>query len=336
MGYGRYGNPTWHALEEAIGALEGGRALAFGSGMAAAHAVLELLPPGFCLVLPDELLPRGGGRRRRAGRALRRARSAGSTWPTPTRSWQPPTGADLVWLETPDQPDDRGRRPAGRLRPVWTACRWWSTTPSPPRCCSGRSSRRCRPGGALRHEASVRALRRPARRGGRRRGRHRTVRRPVRHPEAARRDPGHHGGLPGAARTADASGAAGPGAAERRRSWPNDWPSTPRCSRVRYPGLPDDPGHAVAARTMAGSGRWCRSIWPTPTPPMRSSPPRSCGCHATSLGGVESTLERRRRWPTELPSVPEGLVRLSVGIEHVEDLWTDLEQALARLSADTA
>jgi cystathionine gamma-synthase len=49
---------------------------------------------------------------------------------------------------------------------------------------------------------------------------------------------------------------------------------------------------------------------------------------ATSLGGVESTLERRRRWPDESPTVPDSLVRLSVGIEDVEDLWADLEQAL--------
>ena len=49
---------------------------------------------------------------------------------------------------------------------------------------------------------------------------------------------------------------------------------------------------------------------------------------ATSLGGVESMLERRRRWPSELATVPEGLVRLSVGVEHVEDLWADLAQAL--------
>ncbi|NMM29667.1 MAG: cystathionine gamma-synthase, partial [Cellulomonas sp.] len=51
---------------------------------------------------------------------------------------------------------------------------------------------------------------------------------------------------------------------------------------------------------------------------------------ATSLGGVESTLERRRRFATESPTVPEDLIRLSVGIEDVEDLWSDLEQALAR------
>lgn len=50
--------------------------------------------------------------------------------------------------------------------------------------------------------------------------------------------------------------------------------------------------------------------------------------HATSLGGVESMLERRRRWAAEPATIPEGLVRLSVGIEDVEDLWDDLVQAL--------
>jgi cystathionine gamma-synthase len=50
--------------------------------------------------------------------------------------------------------------------------------------------------------------------------------------------------------------------------------------------------------------------------------------HATSLGGVESTFERRRRWKTEPATIPEGLVRMSVGIEDVEDLWADLSAAL--------
>lgn len=53
---------------------------------------------------------------------------------------------------------------------------------------------------------------------------------------------------------------------------------------------------------------------------------------ATSLGGVESSLERRRRYPTESPTVPEDLLRLSVGIEDVEDLWRDLDQALRAIS----
>jgi cystathionine gamma-synthase len=53
--------------------------------------------------------------------------------------------------------------------------------------------------------------------------------------------------------------------------------------------------------------------------------------HATSLGGVESLWERRRRWALESPSVPEQLIRLSVGCEHVDDIWQDIEQALASL-----
>ncbi len=50
--------------------------------------------------------------------------------------------------------------------------------------------------------------------------------------------------------------------------------------------------------------------------------------YATSLGGVESSLERRRRWPLESERVPPDLVRLSVGIEDPEDLWADLHAAL--------
>ena len=49
--------------------------------------------------------------------------------------------------------------------------------------------------------------------------------------------------------------------------------------------------------------------------------------NATSLGGVSSTMESRHRW--EGDRVPEGLLRLSVGLEPVEELWQDLEQALA-------
>ena len=50
--------------------------------------------------------------------------------------------------------------------------------------------------------------------------------------------------------------------------------------------------------------------------------------NATSLGGVETTWERRRRWERESHSVPENLIRLSVGCEHIEDLWNDIDTAL--------
>ena len=49
--------------------------------------------------------------------------------------------------------------------------------------------------------------------------------------------------------------------------------------------------------------------------------------HATSLGGVETLMERRSRYAAE--ATPEALVRVSVGIEHVEDLWADLDAALS-------
>jgi cystathionine gamma-synthase len=49
--------------------------------------------------------------------------------------------------------------------------------------------------------------------------------------------------------------------------------------------------------------------------------------NATSLGGVTSTMESRHRW--EGDRIPPGLLRLSVGLEPVDELWADLEQALA-------
>ena len=52
--------------------------------------------------------------------------------------------------------------------------------------------------------------------------------------------------------------------------------------------------------------------------------------HSTSLGGVESQVERRRRHPLEPDTTPENLLRLSVGIEDVEDLWHDLDRALSQ------
>jgi cystathionine gamma-synthase len=52
--------------------------------------------------------------------------------------------------------------------------------------------------------------------------------------------------------------------------------------------------------------------------------------NATSLGGVETTWERRRRWERESHSIPENLIRLSVGCEHVDDLWSDIDAALQK------
>jgi cystathionine gamma-synthase len=103
----------------------------------------------------------------------------------------------------------------------------------------------------------------------------------------------------------------------------------PAVTRVRYPGLVTDPGHAVASGQMDGFG----AILSIEVVGGAAAADRICEStriwsYASSLGVVESLLERRRRWPAEQPTVDESLIRLSVGIEDVEDLWNDLDAAL--------
>lgn len=107
----------------------------------------------------------------------------------------------------------------------------------------------------------------------------------------------------------------------------------PAISRVRYPGLPSDPGYARCREHMSGPGSMI-SIEAAggAEAAQRLTESTRLWVHATSLGGVESLLERRRRWDAENPAVPESLVRMSVGVEDVEDLWADLEQALATIT----
>ena len=103
----------------------------------------------------------------------------------------------------------------------------------------------------------------------------------------------------------------------------------PLAHRVRYPGLPADPGHARASKAMNGFGAIvCVELAGGSMAADRVVGACRLWVAATSLGGVESTLERRRRWPAESPGIPEGLLRLCVGLEDVEDLWRDVDQAL--------
>jgi cystathionine gamma-synthase len=104
----------------------------------------------------------------------------------------------------------------------------------------------------------------------------------------------------------------------------------PAVKAVRYPGLDSHPGVGIVRQQMRGGGgviaievRGGAAAADAVAERTRQWVP------ATSLGGVESMLERRRRWVGEFPDVPEDLVRLSVGIENVDDLWRDLDHALA-------
>jgi cystathionine gamma-synthase len=330
VGYGRYGNPTWRALEEAIGALEGGQALTYSSGMAAVHAVLELLPPQGTLVIPGNcylgVATAAAEREARHGLTVRKVDVADTAAVLAAAE-----GADMVWIESPTNPTIE----VADLPAIGAALAGVTTlvvdntfaTPllqrplevgadvvlhSATKFMSGHS------------DALLGAL-------------------VVRDTDTERFAPlfatrSLHGATPGtleaylvlrgirtlAVRLAQAQANAGV-LAERLAAHP-------AVGRVRYPGLPTDPGHDVAARTMSGFGSLLSIELADAEAAEDFIAAANIWVFATSLGGVESTFERRRRWPGELSSVPEGLVRMSVGIEHVEDLWADLEQALAGLS----
>ena len=100
--YGRYGNPTLTAFEDALGALEGGRCLSFASGLAAVATVLDLVGNDALVVAPQHAyngtVMQLGDRAARPG-----CGPSSSTSPTPRRSW-PPVDAALVWLESPTNP----------------------------------------------------------------------------------------------------------------------------------------------------------------------------------------------------------------------------------------
>ena len=102
----------------------------------------------------------------------------------------------------------------------------------------------------------------------------------------------------------------------------------PAIERVFYPGLPDHPGHDIARRQMGGFFGAMLSLIVKDGKEAAQRVVDRCELlvPATSLGGVESLIERRARWTAE--SAPPALLRLSIGIEDVEDLWRDLQQAL--------
>jgi cystathionine gamma-synthase len=103
----------------------------------------------------------------------------------------------------------------------------------------------------------------------------------------------------------------------------------PDVERVRYPGLPDDPGHELATAQMDGFGAMVAfEVRGGAAPAEAAAKATRLIVHATSLGGIETTMERRARWPDEGDRCPPGLIRLSVGCEHVDDLWADLVHAL--------
>jgi cystathionine gamma-synthase len=314
------------ALEETIGALEGGRAITYASGMAAAHAALELMPSRGVLVLPDNCYL--GVAAAVHDRAARQDWTVRQVDVADTAAvLRAAEGADMVWLESPTNPlievadlPALGAALAGRTTTV--VDNTFATPLLQQPLASGidivlHSGTKFLAGHS---DVLLGAL-------------------VVAEGDSERLDQlnrirSSYGAIPGPMEAYLALRGIRTLALRLERAQANAEVLAERLAdhaavgRVRYPGLTTDPGYDVARRTMSGFGAIIAIDLADAAAANRLVQAVRLWVHTTSLGGVESTLERRRRWAGELPSVPEGLVRLSVGIEHVEDLWADLEQAL--------
>jgi cystathionine gamma-synthase len=320
--------PTWEALETAVGQLEGGHAVAFSSGMAAVAAVLDLVPAGARIVAPadcyfgvGELLADGQRQRRWAVDRVDL---------TDTASVQAAVaGADLLWLETPSNPlldiaDLPALCAAGRHAGAIVGVDNTFATPL--------LQQPLALGADLVVHSATKFI-----------GGHSdllsgiTIARQQALAERLRHRRGLTGATPGALEAFLALRGLRTLALRLDRGQRNAselarrLDEHPAVSRVRYPGLPSHPGHRTAAAQMAGFGAVLAfEVADAPTADRLCNAVQVIVC-ATSLGGVESTIERRSKLPGQ-GHVPPGLLRLSVGCEHIDDLWNDLNSALEQAS----
>ena len=320
--------PGWEALETAVGQVEGGHAVAFSSGMAAITAVLDLVPAGGRIVAPADCY--FGVGELLADAQQQRRWTVDRVDLTDTAAVRAAADdADLLWLETPSNPllevaDLPALCAAGRQAGAIVGVDNTFATPllqqplalgadvvvhSATKFIGGHSdllsgiaiARDQALAGRLRHQRGMAGATPGALEAFLALRGLRTL--------ALRLDRGQHN------------------AGELARQLDQH----PAVSRVRYPGLPGDPGHRTAAAQMTGFGAVLAfEVADAPTAD------RLCDAlhvivHATSLGGVESTIERRSKLPGQ-EHVPPGLLRLSVGCEHIDDLWNDLNSALQHAS----
>jgi cystathionine gamma-synthase len=320
---------TVAAFEQTLGALEGGRALAFASGIAAVAAVVEGRAAGGIAVVPDQAYSGTMtifAEQARLGRMTLRPVDIGDTAAVVAAL----DGADLVWLETVTNPlmripDLPAIVAAAQAQPqdVLVGIDATFSTPlvarpldlgadvvmhSATKYLSGHSDVLL---GALVTRSGELAdelhLRRTA-----------------------------TGAVPGALESYLATRGMRTLALRMERAQANAaelaarLDADPRVTRVRYPGLASHPGHEIAARDHAGFGAMvCFDLDGDAYAAEHLCRATTLIRHATSLGGVESLIERRARHAGDAASgTPENLLRFSVGIEHVEDLWADLDRAM--------
>ena len=314
IGYGRFGNESWHALEEAITALErGDSTLAFSSGMAAITAVFSLLPHGAPVVASDQgysgtmaILKKY----HEQGRLEVRFVDIANTKDV----FEALIGAAFLWIESPTNPGLEIAEMSviigeAKKRNMGVAVDNTFATPLnqlPLQLGADISMNSVTKYLAGHSDVILGSL---------------TVKDPALHNrlQEART---LLGGIPGpfeawlalrGIRTFPLRFRAAEANAKILRE---KLAADPKVSKVRYPGF-----GAIISFEVAGDAESAEKV---------------CAAshlitNATSLGGVESTWERRRRWALESESVPENLIRLSVGCEHHEDIWRDISQALTQI-----
>ena len=102
--------------------------------------------------------------------------------------------------------------------------------------------------------------------------------------------------------------------------------------RVHYPGLPEHPGHKVAARQMSMFGGMLSfQVKGSREAALGVAAQCQLFIRATSLGGAHSLIEHRASIEGPATRTPENLLRVSIGLEHADDLIADLDQALATI-----
>ncbi|MCC3267463.1 trans-sulfuration enzyme family protein [Arthrobacter gengyunqii] len=343
--YGRFSNPTWDPFETALSELEGAAlpALVFSSGLAAVSAALSLVPAGGILVMPQHsyqgsllLAAEEAANGRFTVRTVDiadteqvQAALRGSDAGSDAGSGDGTRPADMLWIESPTNPMlevaeiDVLARAAHDAGALVVADNTFSTPlvtrplelgadvvlHSVTKYLAGHSDVIL---GAL--ATSDEDLRR-------RLHNHRSLHGAIAGPFevwlALR-------GLRTLALRIERSQATAGLLADRLLGHP-------AVEAVRYPGLPGDAGYERAVKQMNGFGSiLCIEVAGGAEAAEAVAAHVRLWLPATSLGGVESLIERRRRQPGEPHSVPENLLRLSVGIENAEDLWSDLSSALAR------
>jgi cystathionine gamma-synthase len=316
------------AVEAAVGALEGGEAVAFGSGMAAVAAVVEAQPSGAVAAAPVACY--GGTALLFADQERRgRLRVLQVDFTDTDAATGAVTGADLVWIESPTNPllgvVDVPAVAAAAHDSGATVC-VDSTLNTPV------VARPLDLGADIVMHSATKAL-----------GGHSDllmgllVTRSAEWADRLRRRRTLTGAMPGALECYLALRGIRTLAVRMDRAQANAFDLAtrlaghPRVTRVRYPGLPTDPFHDRAGRLHRGYGAVISfDVDGTPDDAEAVCERLRLIIHATSLGGVESLLERRARYETDARhGTPPTLLRLSVGIEHVDDLWADLDQALS-------